>query len=214
MVFSPVFLPAQEKDTIYNDTFKSTYKLDLFRAFQGTIQLSREAIFGKRLSFQVGLMGTYASTRGLAKPYLKAQDFVFKDMEKNQTYKLDNVEVLGYGLNLQVRKYMGKQNTTLRGYYMAPELFFRQLSLKSNIVDYDSKENRNISKVLYLGYMGYLIGHQKVIRDVVAIDSYLGGGFFFSKYQDENKLTQYRNNYQIDYTGFYLNAGILIGITK
>jgi hypothetical protein len=49
---------------------------------------------------------------------------------------------------------------------------------------------------------------------MLSIDSYVGGGFFLSKYDDQDGLTRFRNVYQIDYTGFYLNMGVLIGIVK
>lgn len=214
MILFHAILSANESDTVFSDSYKATYKLDLFRAFQGTIQISREAILKNRLTYNLSIMGTYASTRGLAKPYLKAQDFNYKDAIQNQTYKLDNVEALGYGLNIQLRKYLSKSADPLTGYYMAPELFYRYLSLTSNVMDYTTGNDREVSKGLNLGYLGYMIGYQKIIRQVVAVDSYLGGGFFLSKYKDENNLTKYRNSYQIDYTGFYLNAGILIGIAN
>ena len=224
-LFSIIAFANDKGDSSNTDTYKRLYKLDLFRAFQGTMQLSHEGRIKKNWTYNIGAMGTYASTRGLAKPYLKAQNFNYTDVSDNQTYNLDNVELLGYGINIQLRKYLGKSASPLEGYYAAPELFFRQLNLRSSI---DYKYNmsptgqvykvnqtvKDVSKTLFLGYAGYAIGYQKIIRSVVCIDTYIGGGFFYSKYADANKPTRYRNNYQIDFTGIFFNGGVLIGITR
>jgi len=103
LIVLPTFLISQENPRFVN------YKWDLFRAVQGTIQLSREQSIGDKYTFNIGLMGTYASTRGLAKPYLKAQNFEYKDPSSSILYNLENVQALGSGLNIQFRKYLGKK---------------------------------------------------------------------------------------------------------
>jgi hypothetical protein len=186
------------------------YKLDLFRAVQGTIQLTREQRISSRYSLNIGVMGTYASTRGLAKPYLKAQDFVYVDATTNKIYSLENVEALGYGVNFQLRKYLSKYSTkALSGFYLAPELFYRRLYLSSLI-----ETNIEVKRNLNLGYIGYALGYQKIWKDIVCIDTYVGGGFFLSQYTDEAHLTRFRNNYQVDFTGMYFNMGVLVGIVR
>ena len=186
------------------------YKLDLFRAVQGTIQLTREQRISSRYSINIGVMGTYASTRGLAKPYLKAQDFVYVDATTNKIYSLENVEALGYGVNFQLRKYLSKYPTKeLKGFYLAPELFYRRLYLSSLI-----ETNIEVKRNLNLGYIGYALGYQKIWKDIVCLDTYVGGGFFLSQYTNESHLTRYRNNYQVDFTGMYFNMGVLIGYVR
>lgn len=205
---------AQEIDTLNgSEAIKSIYKLDLFRTVQGTIQLSREASLKNEWTYQIGLMGTYASTRGLARPYLRAQEFSYTDAN-NILYYLNNVEATGYGANIQFRKYLGKMPEKYKGYYASPELFFRQLFLSSLVYDFNLNKEIEIKRNLYLGYAGYMIGYQKIIREVIALDIYLGGGFFYSQYADESSHTRFRKSYQVDYTGFYLNSGILIGIVN
>lgn len=187
------------------------YKLDLIRAAQGTIQFTYEHRIATNYSMNIGLLGTYASTRGLAKPYLSAQEFTYTDGLSNKVYILDNVDVLGYGFNFQLRKYLNKKNNNqLRGFYIAPEIFYRRLQLTS-LVENNSKE---VKRVLNLGYVGYVLGYQKIVRDIVSLDSYIGGGFFISQYTDEKHVTRYRNNYQIDYTGMFVNMGVLVGIVR
>ena len=196
------------QDTILQGN--KNFKLDLFRAVQGTIQLTREQRISSRHSINIGLMGTYASTRGLAKPYLKAQDFVYVDATTNKVYALENVEALGYGVNFQLRKYLSKHPTKeLKGFYLAPELFYRRLYL-SSLVETNIEVKRNLN----LGYIGYALGYQKIWKDIVCIDTYVGGGFFLSQYTDESRLTRFRNNYQVDFTGMYLNMGVLIGVVR
>lgn len=196
------------QDTILQGN--KNFKLDLFRAVQGTIQLTHEHRISNRFSVNIGIMGTYASTRGLAKPYLKAQDFSFKDATTNKVYALENVEALGYGINFQLRKYLSKfPNNSLVGFYFAPEIFYRRLNLSSLV-----ETNLEIKRNLNLGYIGYAFGYQKNFRDIVCIDTYIGGGFFLSQYTDEPKLTRFRNNYQVDFTGMYLNMGVLIGVVR
>ena len=199
---------TQEKSRFVN------YKWDLFRAAQGTIQLSREQSIGESYTFIFGLMGTYASTRGLAKPYLKAQNFEYKDPSSSVIYSLENVQALGSGVNIQFRKYLGKRPVVGSGFYLTPEVFYRFLNLESEVYNPVKSSTETIRRALNLGYVGYSLGYQKIYREMLSIDSYVGGGFFFSKYDDQSKLTKFRNSYQIDYTGFYLNMGILIGIVR
>jgi hypothetical protein len=208
LIVLPTFLIAQENPRFVN------YKWDLFRAVQGTIQLSREQSIGDKYTFNIGLMGTYASTRGLAKPYLKAQNFEYKDPSSSILYNLENVQALGSGLNIQFRKYLGKKPKAGYGFYLTPEVFYRFLNLESEIYNSVKAKNETVRKTLNLGYIGYSVGYQKIYREMLSIDSYLGGGFFLSKYDDQSELTKFRNSYQLDYTGFYLNMGILIGIVK
>jgi hypothetical protein len=196
------------QDTILQGN--KNFKLDLFRAVQGTIQLTHEHRISSNYSLNIGLMGTYASTRGLAKPYLKAQDFSYKDATTNTIYALENVEALGYGVNFQLRKYLSKlPSSSLTGFYLAPELFYRRLNLTSLVAT-----NLEVKRILNLGYIGYAFGYQKNWRDIVCIDTYLGGGFFLSQYTDEPRLTRFRNNYQVDFTGIYFNMGVLIGVVR
>ena len=99
------------------------------------------------------------------------------------------------------------------GFYDGMEIFFRQVRLQSTILDQITLQERDVNKTLFLGYAGYVIGYQKIISNVVCIDGYFGGGFFYSQYAGDKKPTHYQSNYQIDFTGFYLNSGISIGIT-
>lgn len=216
-ILGVLFLPGGlvfAQETSADSAYKLAYKLDLFRAAQGTIQFGIEKKVSPKFSANVAIMGTYASTRGLAKPYLKAQNFEFEDVMRREIYRLEHVEVLGYGVNFQFRRYLGKSPEVLSGYYLSPEVFFRQLALKSDVVDYNTQLSRRVSKSLLLGYIGYMGGYQLIIKQAIALDMYVGGGFFLSKYGNENQLTKYRNSFQMDYSGFYLNTGILLGIIK
>jgi len=190
------------------------YKWDLFRAAQGSIQISREQALNNRYSFSFGLIGTYASTRGLAKPYLKMQNFEYTEKSTNTIYTLSDVQAIGGGINLQLRRYLGKKPTVGSGFYLTPEVFYRFLNLESEVLIPKTTINQIVNRNLKLGYLGYSIGYQKIYREMLSIDSYVGGGFFMSKYADQDGFTRFRNVYQIDYTGFYLNMGVLIGIVK
>lgn len=208
LIFISSLAFAQENNSFVN------YKWDLFRAVQGSIQISRETALNKRYSFSFGLIGTYASTRGLAKPYLKMQNFEYTEKSTNTIYTLSDVQAIGGGINLQLRRYLGKKPTVGSGFYLTPEVFYRFLNLESEILIPKTTINKTVNRTLKLGYLGYSVGYQKIFREVLSIDSYVGGGFFFSKYEDQVGFTRFRNVYQIDYTGFYLNMGVLIGIVK
>lgn len=190
------------------------YKWDLFRAVQGTIQISREQSISDKYSLNIGLLGTYATTRGLAKPYLDAQKFEYTEPTTNVVYSLSDVQAIGGGLNFQLRRYLGKNPSVGTGFYLTPEVFYRILNLESEVFNTNTSSNQTVKRTLNLGYIGYSLGYQKIYREMLSIDGYLGGGFFLSQYNDSNKLTEYRNSYQIDYTGFYLNMGVLIGIVR
>jgi hypothetical protein len=195
------------------DTTKHViYKWDLFRAIQGTFQISREQKLVNNKSLNIGLMGTYASTRGLAKPYLKAQEFSYKDATTNTTYNLDDIQVLGFGIDIQLRKYLAKNKNIFSGFYIAPEIFYRKLFLESSV--FVNNTQSTINRKLDLGYIGYSVGYQKIYKDMLTIDGYLGGGLFLSKYNDESTFTKFRTNYQLDYSGIYFNMGVLVGILR
>jgi hypothetical protein len=201
---------AQELNDSLNKN-RVVYTFDLFRAFQGSMQVNREVYITPNRTFVIGLIGTYASTKGIAKPYLNAQSFEYTNYDLNKTYNLEDVQALGLGINLKSKKYL---NSNFEGFYVTPELFYRHLSLQSLVFDASLVKEIEVKRELDLAYFGYALGYQKIWKKVVAIDSYLGGGFFYSKYSDEKNVVKYRNPYQIDYTGFYFNAGILIGIAK
>lgn len=213
LLFICVFFLSSLSFSQENNTFIN-YKWDLFRAIQGSIQISREQAINNRYSFNIGLIGTYASTRGLAKPYLKMQNFEYTEKSTNTIFNLSEVQALGGGFNLQLRRYLGKNPTVGSGFYLTPEVFYRFLNLESESLNPKTKMNQTINRKLKLGYLGYSVGYQKIYKEMLSIDSYLGGGFFMSKYEDQDGLTRFRNVYQIDYTGFYLNMGVLIGIVK
>jgi hypothetical protein len=195
------------------DTTKHViYKWDLFRAIQGTFQISREQKLVNNKSLNIGLMGTYASTRGLAKPYLKAQEFSYKDATTNTTYNLDDIQVIGFGIDIQLRKYLAKNKNIFSGFYIAPEIFYRKLFLESSV--FVNNTQSTINRKLDLGYIGYSVGYQKIYKDMLTIDGYLGGGLFLSKYNDESTFTKFRTNYQLDYSGIYFNMGVLVGILR
>ena len=213
LLFICVFFLSSLSFSQENNTFIN-YKWDLFRAIQGSIQISREQAINNRYSVNIGLIGTYASTRGLAKPYLKMQNFEYTEKSTNTIFNLSEVQALGGGFNLQLRRYLGKNPTVGSGFYLTPEVFYRFLNLESESLNPKTKMNQTINRKLKLGYLGYSVGYQKIYKEMLSIDSYLGGGFFMSKYEDQDGLTRFRNVYQIDYTGFYLNMGVLIGIVK
>jgi len=213
LLFICVFFLSSLSFSQENNTFIN-YKWDLFRAIQGSIQISREQAINNRYSVNIGLIGTYASTRGLAKPYLKMQNFEYTEKSTNTIFNLSEVQALGGGFNLQLRRYLGKNPTVGSGFYLTPEVFYRFLNLESEALNPKTKMNQTINRKLKLGYLGYSIGYQKIYKEMLSIDSYVGGGFFLSKYDDQDGLTRFRNVYQIDYTGFYLNMGVLIGIVK
>jgi hypothetical protein len=53
-----------------------------------------------------------------------------------------------------------------------------------------------------------------MLFNVICIDAYAGGGFFYSQYAGDNFPTKDKTNYQLDYTGVYLNGSIAIGFAK
>jgi hypothetical protein len=206
---------AQELPALQvSEPIKSIYKLDIFRAGQGTIQIAREGRLNDRNTWQLALMGTYASTRGLAKPYLRAQEFSYYDTETQSTYNLYDVEARGAGINFQLKRYLGNEPELFKGFYSGPEIFVRFLNLHSPVFVPGSGEQKEIVRDLYLGFAGYMFGYQHIIREVISLDIYLGGGLFYSQYGDQSSPTRYRNNFQVDYTGIFFNTGIYIGVVK
>ncbi|MFZ9296108.1 MAG: hypothetical protein ACO259_07880 [Bacteroidia bacterium] len=110
------------------------------------------------------------------------------------------------------------------GAYAGPELFFRFCKVSAYGSYFDLSSNTQIQYIdsygkpqiinrnLFLGFMGYSVGYQKaLINDNLLLDLYVSGGFFFSKYDDEDGLTQRRRSPMVDYTGPYLNVGIGLG---
>ena len=103
--FYSVFVFSQiNKDSISEN--KVVYTFDLFRASQGSMQINREVYISPKRTLVFGLIGTYASTKGIAKPYLKAQSFEYTNTESSITYNLEDVQALGLGVNLKSKKYL------------------------------------------------------------------------------------------------------------
>ena len=185
---------------------------DIFRAYQGTLQLNFEKSVFRNSSLCVGLMGTWSQSNGIAKLYLGAQAFDMQTADGKSIDKIEETELTGPGINIKYKSYIGKHPEVMNGLWFGPEVFYRQLSVKGTYY-----ENQNLliaRKTLYLGYAGYAIGLQKTMFDVLCFDTYIGGGFFYSKYSGDDFPTKNKQNYQIDYTGVYLNGSIAIGIIK
>jgi len=67
-------LNTKELDTAEN---RHHYTLDAMRVVQGTWQFGRELYFNKHNSLKTSVLITWAKSEGLAKPYLKAQNFKY-----------------------------------------------------------------------------------------------------------------------------------------
>ncbi|OFY70913.1 MAG: hypothetical protein A3G23_12395 [Bacteroidetes bacterium RIFCSPLOWO2_12_FULL_37_12] len=189
---------------------RTIYTVDFFRLVQGTFELSREKPFTKNRSLHIALLGTYASTKGLAKPYLEAQDFSYTKSYTGIDQR--SKELRGGGVNIQVRNYLGKNPTLFEGFFLSSEFIARYLFINSLVYDYELESERELNSEMIQGYLGYNVGWQKIFRHVVSLDFHVGGGFWYSKYSNEKKPTKYQQSYQLDYTGFFFNSGILVGI--
>jgi len=215
-------LNTKELDTTEN---RHHYTLDAMRVVQGTMQFGRELYFNKHNSLKTSVLITWAKSEGLAKPYLKAQNFKYTN--NDTVWTLIDTDLKGAGLNLHWREYftrgqMDKMQNRL-GAYAGPEVFFRFCRVEAYGTFKDStminpvKFTKDgieapIYRNLFLGFIGYSVGYQKaLINDNLLLDLYVSGGFFFSKYDDEHGLTQRRRSPMVDYTGPYLNVGIGLG---
>lgn len=219
---------AQQPNTTDTDTLDNRhhYTLDMMRVVQGTIQFGREFYIAQNKSIKTSLLFTWAKSKGLAKPYLSAQNFTFTS--RDTSWNLNETELLGGGLNFQFREYFTKGNLDKMqkrlGAFAGPELFFRFCNVSAYGSYFDSIRNAQIqytdnngnpqiiNRNLFLGFMGYSVGYQNAIfNDNLLFDVYVSGGFFFSKYGDEATFTQGRRSPMVDYTGPYLNVGIGLG---
>jgi len=186
---------------------------DLFRAFQGSLQLNIEKPTTKKASICVGLIGTWAQSGGMGSLYLKAQSFdmaVSSNGAKIQN--INNTQLKGAGINLKYKMYIGKHPIVMHDLWFGPEVFYRQLSIYGQYND--GAETKMAHKTLFLGYGGYAVGWQKMLFNVICVDAYAGGGFFYSQYSGDTFPTKDKSNYQLDYTGVYLNGSIAIGFAK
>jgi len=216
-------LNTKELDTTDN---RHHYTLDVMRVVQGTFQFGREFYFAQNKSLKTSILFTWATSKGLAKPYLSAQKFTYE--KRDTLWNLNETELLGGGLNFQWREYFTRGNIDKMqkrlGAYAGPELFFRFCKVSAYGSYFDSSTNTQIQYIdsygipqiinrnLFLGFIGYSVGYQKaLINDNLLLDLYVSGGFFFSKYDDDNGLTQGRRSPMVDYTGPYLNVGIGLG---
>ena len=185
---------------------------DLLRAFQGSLQVNCEKPVTRKASVCFGLIGTWAQSGGMGSLYLKAQDFQMAASNGVILDRVDKTQLKGAGINVKYKIYLGKKPIVMQGLWFGPELFYRQLSVKGQYNDF---EGRKIAqKTLFLIYAGYALGWQKMILNVLCLDAYFGGGFFYSKYAGDTFPTKDRRNFQLDYTGVYLNGSIAIGFAK
>ena len=207
-----LFVLAQSANdsTKYGDKYHISF--DLFKLAQGSLQVNYERPVTRRSALCVGFIGTWSQSTGLAKIYLKAQDFDMKSSSGQTITNVDKTQVVGAGINLKYKVYLGKNPTAMTGWWWSPELFYRQLKITGEYTE--NSQIMQASKTLYLSYLGYAVGRQSTLFKVLCVDYYAGGGFFFSQYKGESFHTTDRANYQLDYTGVYLNGSIAIGFVK
>ncbi len=210
-----------ETDTIIVKLYKSAIKLNPFRLFEGTFQLSYERAINDKLSIDVAGMGTYASTgSGLGGGYVKSQELALFDARTN-SYNSYNAEMItGWGVFVQAKSFLlTKYYSNLKapiGLYAAPQLMYRDILITGieNVWTDTVYVEKEVKQNLDVLAAGVILGVKFAFLKVLCIDIYVGGVMRLSKYDNESSLTKYKKWNNIDYSGVLPTAGINIGVLK
>ena len=209
-----------ETDTIIVKPYKSAIKLNPFRLFEGTFQLSYERAINDKFSIDVAGLGTYVSKSGMGGGYLTKQDLEFYNAETN-SYNPYNPEMLtGWGIFIQAKSFLlTKYYSNLKapiGLYAAPQLMYRDILITGieNVWTDTVYVEKEVKQNLDVLAAGVILGVKFAFLKVLCIDMYVGGVLRLSKYTDEKSCTKYKQWNNIDYSGVLPAAGINIGILK
>lgn len=215
--------PKTEKkksDTVTYEPFKSAYKLNPARLFEGTFQFSYERALRKDFSIDFSAMGTYVSKEGWGSGYLNSQGFSAFDAANNSYFSYYGKVVTGWGVALQARNYLlpriGSEIKAPLGLYAAPQLMYRKTWITGYTKAWEDSTwvEKTVKQNLDVFALGAILGGKFSIHKVICVDVFVGGAWRFSKYSNEKELTRNKGWRNIDYSGVLPTAGIAIGIMK
>ena len=216
----------KHKNNIFQDTmrikpFTKAITFNVTRIFEGTLQLNYEKAIKKNLSFEVSLLGTYVTQRGIGGGYLQNQVLGFSDMATNSYVSYYGKMINGLGGIVRLKNYLltrvnSKSNAPI-GLYAAPQLMYRRIWITGNQYGgdyYPMIVQKEITRNLDVIQGGVILGSKFVIAKVLCLDVYMGGVMRLSKYYNESTFTKYKKWNNIDYSGILPTVGINIGILK
>ena len=120
-----------EIDTIIVKPYKSAIKLNPFRLFEGTFQLSYERAINDKFSIDVAGLGTYVSKSGMGGGYLTKQDLELYNAETGFYNPYNPEMITGWGVFVQAKSFLlTKYYSNLKapiGLYAAPQLMYRDI---------------------------------------------------------------------------------------
>lgn len=210
----------KKDDTLTYKAFKSAFKLNPARLFEGTFQLSYERAFRNNFSTDISLMGTYMSSQGWGSGYLKDQSFYAYSNSLDEYIAYNGRVVSGCGVVVQTRNYLlprtGSKINAPHGLYASPQIMYRKTWITGYTTEWEDTTHTEkiVKQDLDVLAFGVILGGKFTIYKVICIDIFAGGAWRLSKYSNEKKLTRSKKWTNIDYTGVLPSAGITIGIMK
>lgn len=211
---------TKKSDTTSFEPFKSAFKLNPTRLFEGTFHLSYERAIRKNFSIDISAMGTYISAGGMGSGYLESQSLLSFDGATDTYFSYQGKVITGWGTILQTRNYLlpkiGSDINAPLGLYASPQFMYRKTWITGYTTSWiDSAwQEKTVKQNLDIFAIGVILGGKFTIHKVVCVDIFIGGAWRFSKYTNEDNLTRNKGWRNIDYSGVLPSAGISIGIMK
>ncbi len=213
-------IEKKKPDTVTYKPFKSAYKLNPARIFEGTFQLSYERALKNNFSIDFSAMGTYMSSQGWGSGYLKDQNFMAFDNASEDYISYNGRVISGWGVALQARNYLlpriGSEIKAPYGLYASPQLMYRKTWITGYTTEWEDTTlvEKTVKQNLDVFAIGVIFGGKFSIYKVICMDIFIGGAWRFSEYTNEKELTRNKRWSNIDYSGVLPTAGITIGIMK
>lgn len=213
-------IEKKKPDSVTYKPFKSAFKLNPTRLFEGTFQLSYERALKNNFSIDFSALGTYMSSNGWGSGYMKDQVFYAYDNELENYISYNGRVISGWGVALQARNYLlpriGSKMNAPHGLYASPQLMYRKTWITGYTTEWVDSTwvEKTVKQNLDVFAIGVIIGGKFSIYKVICVDIFIGGAWRFSKYTNEKELTRNKRWNNIDYSGVLPTTGITIGILK
>jgi hypothetical protein len=210
----------KKPDTASYKPFKSAFKLNPARLFEGTFQISYERALKNNFSIDFSALGTYMSSNGLGSGYMKDQVLYAYDNSLDTYISYNGHVISGWGVALQTRNYLlpriGSKINAPYGLYASPQFMYRKTWITGYTTEWEDStwKEKTVKQNLDVFAIGVILGGKFSIHKVICVDIFIGGVWRFSKYANEKELTRNKRWSNIDYSGVLPTAGITIGVMK
>lgn len=113
----------------------------------------------------------------------------------------EDVELKGFGITLEYRYYLSEKTVSPSGAFLAPFVRYQNF----NISDYEDGSRAEADLSSMGG--GLLIGYQKLFKDRITLEAFIGPAYYASKLTGDDSVESIGQ-----FDGFTVRGGITVGI--